>query len=429
MGRWDELNKFCRDLGCSVVFDLNLAGGLKSKPEDPFWRGGEWDYKNVEAFLQYTRAQEYDILGFELGNEIDIVHGVGARVPTNTMARAFRKLHAMVASLWPSKESRPLIIGPDSSVFDMEWYLEFAVELGKDLHMIDVFTYHIYSLGPGSPLLNPNMTDHMLNATKLSTLHVTTDNVQLYVNTLRNGGQNKDFQLWCGEGGGAFNSGRNLYTNSFISGFWFLDQLGMMALQSHQSYCRQTLIGGYYGMINITTMHVNPDYYTALLWNRLMGRKVLSAEVFDTHYKHKSDAQTPQYVANSIRVYAHCTHRWFLEEHVISKRGSVTLAFINLSTHVYHTINITGLNLGIRAEYVLQSPRRKDRHLGLYSHQVQLNGKTLRVLNDQIPVLPPNWIFDRSKELVLPPLSYGYIVFPEAKNPVCLTPPLPSSSI
>eukprot|EP00465_Bigelowiella_longifila_P015605 CAMPEP_0185256104 /NCGR_PEP_ID=MMETSP1359-20130426/5182_1 /TAXON_ID=552665 /ORGANISM="Bigelowiella longifila, Strain CCMP242" /LENGTH=180 /DNA_ID=CAMNT_0027840465 /DNA_START=105 /DNA_END=647 /DNA_ORIENTATION=- len=172
-------------------------------------------------------------------------------------------------------------------------------------------------------------------------------------------------------------------------------------------------------------MHVNPDYYTALLWNRLMGRKVLSAEVFETHYKNKTEAQTPQYVEDSIRVYAHCTHRWFLEKHAISKRGSITLAFINLSTHVYHTINMTGLNLGIRAEYVLQSPRRKDQHLGLHSYHVQLNGKTLRVLDHQIPVLPPNWIFDRSKKLVLPPLSYGYIVFPEAKNPVCVTPPIP----
>jgi len=427
MQRWDELNRFCADLGCSVVFDLNLAGGLKTMKSDPWWRGGEWDHTNVKAFLEYTRAQKYPILGFELGNEVDIFHGVGARVPTRTMARAFMKLHNMVADLWPEKEHRPLIIGPESSVFDMQWYLEFVVEMGKHLNVIDVFTYHIYSLGPGSPLLNPNMTDHMLNATKLSSLHVTTDNAQLFVETLHHGGQNKHFQLWCGEGGGAFNSGRNLYTNSFISGFWFLDQLGTMAQQSHQAYCRQTLIGGYYGMINITTMHVNPDYYTALLWRRLMGRKVLGTNVFNTRYiKNAKDEEAPEYVEDTIRVYAHCTHRWFIENHTQEKRGSVTMAFINLSTHVSHTINITDMEVGPRAEYIIRSPRRGDQHLGLYSHHIQLNGKTLRVLENKIPELPPNWIFDRSKPLVIPPLSYGYLVFPEAKNPVCMTPPIPN---
>ncbi|GAB5364722.1 hypothetical protein AAMO2058_000994400 [Amorphochlora amoebiformis] len=425
MDRWDNLNKFCQDLGCKVVFDLNLAGHLATKESDPWWRGGhKWHYENVRAFLQYTRAQEYPILGFELGNEVDINHGVGARVPDNLMVDAFIKTSEMIKDLWEGRD-RPLLIGPDSSVFDMEWYLEFAIRMGDNLKDIDVFTYHIYSLGPGSPLLNPNMTDHMLNATKLDTLHVTTDNAQKFVETLEKGGHRK-FQLWCGEAGGAFNSGRNLYTNSFISGFWFMDQLGTMAAQRHQSYCRQTLIGGYYGLINITSNHVNPDYYTALLWSRLMGRKVLASKVNDTKYSNWSET-APEYVGDKLRVYAHCTHRWFLSKHTNGKRGSVTLAVINLSTHVTHTIlpKVGDKELkSTRAEYIMRSPMRNDKHKGLYSHHVELNGKILRVIDNQIPHTPPNWIFDRSKPIVMPPLSYGYFVFPEAKNVVCLTPPI-----
>jgi len=376
MARWDKLNKFCKDLGCQIVFDLNLAGGYETKESDPWWRGGSWKGSNVKAFLEYTRASEYPILGFELGNEVDVRHGVGAHVPTKKVVSAFVKVSKTIKDLWSTAQVKPLLIGPDSSVFDMEWYLEMAVELGHHLPMVDVWTYHIYSLGPGSPLLNPNMTDHMLNATKLDSLHVTVDKTREFVQTLEDGG-NKKFQLWCGEAGGAYNSGRNLYTNSFISGFWFLDQLGTMAATSHQMYCRQTLVGGFYGMINITTMHVNPDYYTALLWTRLMGRKVLTATVNETRYYGEKDA--PEYVGKMLRVYAHCTHRWFLNNHG-RKKGSVTIAFINLSTHTTHHIRpqsvAGGMHPGPRAEYILQSPRRRDKHLGLYSHHIQLNGRS-----------------------------------------------------
>jgi len=41
----------------------------------------------------------------------------------------------------------------------------------------------------------------------------------------------------------------------------FLDQLGMSAKYDTKSYCRQSLIGGNYGLLNTTTFQPNPDYY------------------------------------------------------------------------------------------------------------------------------------------------------------------------
>ena len=35
--------------------------------------------------------------------------------------------------------------------------------------------------------------------------------------------------IWIGEGGGAYNSGRDNVTNSFNSGFWYLDQMAIFA--------------------------------------------------------------------------------------------------------------------------------------------------------------------------------------------------------
>jgi len=41
----------------------------------------------------------------------------------------------------------------------------------------------------------------------------------------------------------------------------YLNQLGMTATMNHKVYCRQTLIGGNYGLLNTTSFIPNPDYY------------------------------------------------------------------------------------------------------------------------------------------------------------------------
>jgi heparanase 1 len=69
---------------------------------------------------------------------------------------------------------------------------------------------------------------------------------------------------WVGEAGGAYNSGHNLVTNAFVFSFWYLDQLGMAAAYDTKTYCRQSFIGGNYGLLNTTTFQPNPDYYRLL---------------------------------------------------------------------------------------------------------------------------------------------------------------------
>ena len=41
----------------------------------------------------------------------------------------------------------------------------------------------------------------------------------------------------------------------------YLDQLGMAASFNNKVYCRQSFIGGNYGLLNTTTYEPNPDYY------------------------------------------------------------------------------------------------------------------------------------------------------------------------
>lgn len=41
----------------------------------------------------------------------------------------------------------------------------------------------------------------------------------------------------------------------------YLDQLGMASKYNTKVYCRQSLIGGSYGLLNTTTFVPRPDYY------------------------------------------------------------------------------------------------------------------------------------------------------------------------
>eukprot|EP00256_Glycine_max_P069945 XP_025984540.1 heparanase-like protein 1 [Glycine max] len=91
-------------------------------------------------------------------------------------------------------------------------------------------------------------------------------------------------RLYSGLGIVHLNSGGNHVSNRFLNSFWYLDQLGIASCYSTKVYCRQTLIGGNYGLLNTTTFALNPDYYSAVLWHRLMGKKVLAVSS-DVHIK------------------------------------------------------------------------------------------------------------------------------------------------
>ena len=86
--------------------------------------------------------------------------------------------------------------------------------------------------------------------------------------------------LWLGETGGAFNSGRNTVTNRFMSAFWYLDWLGTLSKYGHAAFCRQTLLGGNYGLLQNENgvIRPNPDFWAADLFNRLMVGDVLNGK-------------------------------------------------------------------------------------------------------------------------------------------------------
>nr|KYP36192.1 Heparanase-like protein 2 [Cajanus cajan] len=179
---------------------------------------------------------------------------------------------------------------------------------------------------------------------------------------------------WVGEAGGAYNSGSKDVSHTFVNGFWYLDQLGMTSTLNHKVYCRQTLVGGNYGLLNITTFIPNPNYYGALLWHRLMGSKVLSVSHEGSPF---------------LRAYAHC-----------SKKGpGITVRHINMSNSTTFNVSfVDDMNLYPVFETVpgrVPMTTREEYHLtpkdgNIRSDVVLLNGTPLQLTESlDIPETKP----------------------------------------
>ena len=115
-------------------------------------------------------------------------------------------------------------------------------------------------------------------------------------------------------GGGGVNG----TTNAFVSSLWYADWLGFAAKSGVSAVFRETLMGGYYEIVNKSSYLPNPDAFTMALFSRLMGPKVLSLSLNIT----SSTAGSPPNVTQMLRGYAHCTR----------SGDGATLLLINLAS-------------------------------------------------------------------------------------------------
>lgn len=396
MQRWDELNDFFQKAGAKIVFGLNALNGKSIHAGGS--ANGPWNYTNAESFIQYTVGKNYDIHGWELGNELS-GNGVGTSISADQYASDFAALRDIVDNAYRDIEPKPLVIAP-GGFFDATWFKEFISKSGKSL---DVVTHHIYNLGPG---VDQHLVEKILNPSYLDGEKTTFNGLK---NVLESTGTSAT--AWVGESGGAYNSGHHLVSDAFVYSFWYLDQLGMSAAYDTKTYCRQSLIGGNYGLLNTTNFLPNPDYYSALLWHRLMGRRVLSTTFSGT---------------NKIRAYAHCAKQ--------SKGITILLINLDKNTTIEATFSNTNSLRYRKMSYkskIMKLPvdstsetAREEYHLtpqdgNLHSQIMLLNGNVLSVNSDgDIPRLEPLYV-NSSKPIRVAPFSIVFSHIPDAVVPAC----------
>ena len=273
MDRWKQLLELCSDSGCNVVFGINALLGRKKVQCPPgtncrfdsaknpcctAW-SGQWDASETERFLRVTRAFEKEsgstlrAWGFEYGNELAGRGGIEVQLPVDTYVAGFCQLHELVRKIW-NDGNVPKIIAPDSA-FDAEWFEEFVEKSSAKGCAPDIVTWHQYLLGAG---VDPKVGTKAMDPAYLDKQKADGDAVKV---SIENGARayGKAPSIWMGEAGGAYNSGAHGMSDRFHSSFWYLDSLGVLAQRGHQTFCRQTLVGGNYGLLHKATFEPNPD--------------------------------------------------------------------------------------------------------------------------------------------------------------------------
>ncbi|CAL0330605.1 unnamed protein product [Lupinus luteus] len=411
MKRWDELNHFLNKTGAVVTFGLNALRG-RHKISETVW-GGDWDPSNAKDFISYTISKRYNIDSWEFGNELS-GKGIGASVGAAQYGKDLKKLKQILHTLYQNKKFKPSLIAP-GGFYQKKWFDKLLQVSGSGT--IDVLSHHLYSLGPGS---DENLESKILDPERLSKVKTIFSNLSESIQKY-----GPWTSAWVGEAGGAYNSGGRNVSNTFVDSFWYLDQLGIASRFNTKVYCRQTLIGGNYGLLNTATFTPNPDYYSALLWHQLMGKSVLAAS---------SDVFSPY-----LRTYAHCS----------KGRDGITLLLINLSnqTHFILTVqdsksvsgkNEDAKNIHVENSFFYHLKRtfswvgnkgsdvtfREEYHLtpkddNLRSQTMMLNGIPLELTNDgEIPTLTPVQSKVHSP-IYIAPLSIAFIVSPNFDAPAC----------
>lgn len=193
-----------------------------------------------------------------------------------------------------------------------------------------------------------------------------------------------DVSFWLTETADAA-CGGNPWARTFLDTFRYLDQLGRLARQEVDVVMHNTLVASDYGLLDEETLTPKPNYWGALLWQRLMGTTVLDSGVE---------------IQEGLHLYAHC---------MLDTPGGVTLLAINNSPTERRVLR---LPLG-GGRYVLAAD-------DVQATEVSLNGLPLTLGADgALPTLVPDPFL--AGDVTVEPTTITFLVLPEANNPGCRT--------
>eukprot|EP00397_Hematodinium_sp_SG-2012_P028549 GEMP01030065.1.p1 GENE.GEMP01030065.1~~GEMP01030065.1.p1 ORF type:complete len:541 (+),score=112.24 GEMP01030065.1:50-1624(+) len=359
---WDNILHFAQDVDWTVTWGLNA---LYNRHND----STSWDPTNAKELINYTEQRHPNAgITWELGNEPDLFYHTNLTIsPLESVANLelLRTIVGKGASIVgpdvANTETRP---GPPGREGGLVFFKEFLGNV-TDKSLLAASSWHHYY---GSAT-NRTVAD-CLNATLLDGL----------LNQLC-AMQNYTLPQWLGETSSFFGGGAPGASSSYAAGFMWLDKLGMAARMHIAKVFRQDFVGASYSLIDPKTLTPRPDYWTSVIYIRVVGKKVL-------------DVHNSTFPGRIVRAWAHC-----------AKNRTDAVALIALNTaNISATIEIENLNAGDVSsweEYVFAPYPANN----LTSQQTSLNGKLLEIQED-------------GGEFALPPMAPKVV---KSKGPVVIS--------
>ena len=377
--QWRSVIDFSHAVDANLVTSFAISPGVRDT-------NGVWTPIEAQKILNYTRSAGGSIAAAEMFNEPTFASMGGAPKGYDAAAygRDFHAFHAFIQKADPEmKVLGPGGIGEAGSLGPIPGINLIKSEdiLNAEGPGLDAFSYHFY--GAVSK-----------RCARMGVAGGTTPEAALTVDWLSRTDHDETFYaalrdrftpgkpIWLTETGETA-CGGDPWASDFIDSFRYLNQLGALARNGVKVVIHNTLAASDYALIDESTLTPRPNYWSAVLWRRLMGTTVLDAGA----------SPSP-----SLYLYAHCLR---------GKPGGVALLAINADRNAAQTINLP-------AKSVRYSLTSND----LMSPTVMLNGVELQLTpNGDLPSL------DGAPQAAVPislsATSIAFFAIPEAHNAAC----------
>jgi heparanase len=377
---WKGVIDFSKAVNAKIVTSFAVSPGTRDA-------SGVWTPNLAQQWVAYTKSVGGSIAAAEFINEPNIAMDGGGGLPKTYSAADFGRdiavFHAFVKQSLPDM----LFLGPGGSGEATPGTVAAIPALPTaDLMeatgpVFDIFTYHFYGAassrcaaygGDANTTLDAALSERWLGKTGL---------VEKFYSDLRDRFE-PGKALWLTETAQAA-CGGDRWASTYIDSFRYLNQLGTLASRGVQVTMHNTFAASDYALIDTKTYTPRPNYWSALLWHKLMGTTVLDP------------GPSP---APTLHLFAHC-----LRNHP----GGVALLALNTSKTDAQTIQVPAAS----DRYNLTARELTDR-------VVLLNGSELKLgPDDALPDLHGK--ATHAGGVTFTPASITFLAFPNAHNASC----------
>lgn len=376
---WKGAIDFVRAANAEIVSSFTISKGVRES-------SGVWTPGEAAKWLAYTSSAGGRIAAAEFFNEptMPVYGGAPPGYDAAAYARDFgvfrswvKKTAPAMAIAGPGSVGEGLLIPPGGmpGMIRTEDLLK-----AEPRPQFDIFSYHHYpaasircaSMGPSTQASAADaLSEEWLSRADVS---------QNFYGALRNLYE-PGRPIWITEIADAA-CGGNPWASTYLDSFRYADTLGRLARAGVKVIFHNTLASSEYGLLAPGTFEPRPNYWTALLWRRLMGTGVLDAG--------------PS--REGLHLYAHCLR---------GVRGGVVLLAINNSR-----TEASGLTLRQASERYTLSANT------LEARQVKLNGAPLELgAGDALPPLAAS--AQPAGSVRFDPVTITFLALPRASDAQC----------
>ena len=268
----EEITELFAKRDIELLYNLN---GSKFFYHDKIFQTNQ-----VELIFDFFKNSKLkDKVHFEFGNEVNafwMIHGIREYVSPGTYAKAYDKVQAIKNQYNPNWK----ILGPSHALWPKLGHpfgfiggtLEDFI---KKTANPEVASWHYYpAQSDRCPVkLTKASVENQVKPKRLDEIEKNLRRIKKWRDKY-----SPKTELWMSETGSAQCGGEKDVSDTFASTIWWFDQLALTAKYDHKRVYRQTILGGDYGLLEEESLEPRIDFWSSILWNRLMGQKVFKVK-------------------------------------------------------------------------------------------------------------------------------------------------------